>query len=292
MNRVVSAGILLASLCSASSAAAQVAPEAARTTAHFTRLLQRWGDAMIHGNPRALDSLLLNDFVFVSPRGRRIPRPVYVANRDTSGVFRAHSFHVDQVVVHVAGPVAVSISRYRSKSRSREVYTGVTYDIDDEYTRTDTWIWSDDKWRALSTQLTPIRFPGGRTVSDTTTLRATVAASLAWSSSSLLPGARVATLFGMPYSGGYTIRASRPDGHMERPHRHDSDEHITVTSGILHVGIGDSPDRVGARSYRAGDYLVIPAGTAHYSWTEGAVLVDVHWNGAAAPSYVDGTRGR
>jgi hypothetical protein len=93
----------------------------------------------------------------------------------------------------------------------------------------------------------------------------------------------VAALFGNAYNGPYAIRVQRPDGHVERPHRHESDEAVSVTSGILHIGLGDRVNRDGAKVFRPGAYVVIPARTVHYSWAEGAVVEEVSWNGPATP---------
>lgn len=279
-------------MLSVGSGSAQVPSEGARNPEELRRLLTKWTNAMIQRDAAILDSLLADEFVFVSPRGRRIPKASYVANRDTGGVFGAQSFAFDEVAVRFVGPVAASITRYSGTSRSREPYTGLTYEIEGDYTRTDIWIWSDGRWRALSTQLTPIGYPGARAASTASALRGTTGDRPQLTDSPMFPGAEVAVLYGMPYTGGYTVRLTRPDGHVERAHRHDSDEHVTVTSGILHVGVGDSLDRRGTRTYRSGDYVVIPAGTPHYSWTEGAVRLDVYWNGAAAPTYADAPRKR
>jgi mannose-6-phosphate isomerase-like protein (cupin superfamily) len=101
----------------------------------------------------------------------------------------------------------------------------------------------------------------------------------------MFPGAQFAVLSGAPYTGGYAIRMRRPDGHLERPHHHESDEHISVIAGTLHLGVGDGSNRTAARTFRAGGYVVIPSGTLHYSWAEGEVLEELHWSGPAAAVY-------
>src|SRR5207237_927396 len=78
------------------------------------------------------------------------------------------------------------------------------------------------------------------------------------------------------------VRMQRSDGHIEQPHRHESDETIIVTSGVVHIGLGNRVDRPNAKVFRPGAYVVIPARTVHYSWAEGAVVEDVSWNGPAA----------
>ena len=62
-------------------------------------------------------------------------------------------------------------------------------------------------------------------------------------------GARVAVLSGNAYNGPYVIRMQRPDGHVERPHRHESDETVSVMSGTLHIGLGNEMNRASAKTF-------------------------------------------
>lgn len=252
-----------------------------RDAEEIVRLLHEWGAAMARRDARALSPLLADDFTFVSPRGRLITRAVYVANRDTSGTFASELARFDEVSVRVFGSFAVATSRYTSKSQG--VDGGVVQEQTGEYTRTDTLIKVDGRWRALATQLTPIGFTGAHAASDVATLHGLNDDALEWSGSPMFPGAQVAVLYGQSYTGGYAVRLRRPNGHFERPHHHESDEHVSVLSGAIHVGVGESVNRASTRTFRAGGYMVIPARTLHYSWAEGAVVEDVSWNGPAVP---------
>ena len=286
MKYAVLAGVVFLTICSLGDLSGQAPAPAnqARDTEEIERSLRAWGDAMIHRDAQALSRLLADDFTFVSPRGRLITKAVYVRNRDASGVFGAESARFDDVSVRFySRDFAVSTSRYTSKSQVREPLTNSIYDNSNEFTRTDTWVKRDGRWQAVATQITPIGYPGAHAAADSTALRGVNGNELKWLEYSASPGAQFAVLHGMPYSGGYAIRLKRPDGHVEQPHRHESDEHVAVMSGILHVGVGDALNRTTARTFREGSYVVIPSGTVHYSWAEGDVLADVYWTGAAAP---------
>ncbi len=57
-------------------------------------------------------------------------------------------------------------------------------------------------------------------------------------------GARAAVLEGDPTkSGSFTLRLLFPAGYKIPPHSHPADEHVTVISGKLNVGMGDTFDR-------------------------------------------------
>lgn len=67
--------------------------------------------------------------------------------------------------------------------------------------------------------------------------------SLKWGPApSILPaGAKLAVLDGDPMkSGAYTMRLMMPPGYRIPPHFHHADEHVTVISGALNVGMGDN----------------------------------------------------
>lgn len=272
------------------SVSSQTAPPAneTREADEIVRLLREWGDAMARRDVQALGRLLAEDFTFVSPRGRLIKKPAYVANRDASGVFASEVARFDDVAVRLHGNIAVVTSRYTSKAQANDA--SIVQEQIGEYTRTDTWIKVNGRWQAIATQLTPLNYSGAHVASDSAALHGLNGDELKWSESPVFPGARVAVLYGMPYTGGYAIRMRRPNGHVEKPHYHESDEHLSVVSGIVYVGVGDGSNRASARTFRAGGYVVIPARTLHYSWAEGEVLEDVHWSGPAAALSIGGPR--
>src|SRR5713226_8801385 len=73
---------------------------------------------------------------------------------------------------------------------------------------------------------------------------------------SLPSGAEVAVLDGdMSKKGSlFTIRIRMPDGYKVPPHFHPADEHVTVLSGALYMGLGDKVDPSTAMEMRAGAF--------------------------------------
>jgi mannose-6-phosphate isomerase-like protein (cupin superfamily) len=247
----------------------------------------------MHRDRQALNRILAEDYTIVSPRGRVIPKGVYVASRSGEGGPVETSAKFDDVQVRIYGSTAVVTSRFTAELSSTTTTPGDALDLAGPCkgsriggnTRTDTWVKRDGSWRLAATQLTTLGFPGAHAPSELAPLCGLNNDELTWTRSTAFPGAQVAPLAGAPYSGPYAIRMKRPDGHVESPHRHESDEYVSVISGVLHVGIGDRVDRPSARTFRAGSFVVIPAQTLHYSWAEGDVLEDVYWSGPAAAIY-------
>jgi quercetin dioxygenase-like cupin family protein len=116
------------------------------------------------------------------------------------------------------------------------------------------------------------------------------AAEIQWKDGppSLPKGAQMAVLEGDPSQPGmFTLRFRFPDGFRVGPHRHTQTEHATVLSGVLHLGMGESFDRQGARTLVAGSFGFWPAGTPHYAWAEGETVLQLHGQGPWSISYVN-----
>ena len=68
---------------------------------------------------------------------------------------------------------------------------------------------------------------------------------------------------------------------------HESDEHITVLSGALSMGMGDTMDTAHGATLKAGGYAVAPANMHHYAWTKTGATIQVHMMGPFAITYVN-----
>ena len=115
-------------------------------------------------------------------------------------------------------------------------------------------------------------------------------ASLKWGPApAILPaGARLAVLDGDPTkSGAFTMRLLMPSGHRIPPHFHAMDEHVTVISGNIHVGMGDRFDRKGGIVLHAGTFGMIPTGVHHFAWTTGRTIIQLHGTGPWGLQYVN-----
>jgi hypothetical protein len=91
-------------------------------------------------------------------------------------------------------------------------------------------------------------------------------------------GAQLAVLEGDPMaaSGDYTIRLMMPDGYRIPPHWHPKRENVTVISGTLKVGMGDSFDAAKMMSFPAGSFAYLDPSMHHYAMASGATVVQIH----------------
>ena len=101
-------------------------------------------------------------------------------------------------------------------------------------------------------------------------------------------GAKFAVIDGDPATKGLvTVRFVMPAGYKIAPHWHPTDEHITVLSGSISIGMGDTLDTEHGKLLNAGGYAVAPANMHHYAWTTKGATIQVHMNGPFAITYVN-----
>jgi len=101
-------------------------------------------------------------------------------------------------------------------------------------------------------------------------------------------GAKFAVIDGDPASTGLvTVRLLMPAGYKIPPHWHPTDEHVTVLSGTLSLGMGDTMDTAHGSMLKAGGYAVAPAKAHHYAWTKTGATVQVHFMGPFGLTYVN-----
>ncbi len=106
---------------------------------------------------------------------------------------------------------------------------------------------------------------------------------------SLPSGAEVVGLDGdMTKKGSqFTVRLRMPDGYKIPPHSHPADEHVTVISGSLYMGMGDKLDESAAMEMKAGAFHAIPKGVHHYAFTKGQTIIQLHGVGPWGITYVN-----
>ncbi len=105
---------------------------------------------------------------------------------------------------------------------------------------------------------------------------------------SLPPGARVAVVSGDPTkTGSYVIRAQMPAGYRIPPHWHPSDEHVTVISGTVALGMGDTFDQGAMKDVPNGGYFVAPAEMRNFFMAKTAATIQVHGVGPFGVNYVN-----
>ncbi|HXM39289.1 MAG TPA: cupin domain-containing protein [Gemmatimonadales bacterium] len=100
-------------------------------------------------------------------------------------------------------------------------------------------------------------------------------------------GARFAVLQGDPgNSGVYTIRLRLPARYVVKPHSHPTDEDVTVLSGTLLVGMGDSMNVRKAQRLTAGGFITAPKDAHHFALTRGPTIIQIHGEGPFEITYV------
>jgi quercetin dioxygenase-like cupin family protein len=103
-------------------------------------------------------------------------------------------------------------------------------------------------------------------------------------------GAEMAVLQGDPSVAGavFTVRLRLPNGYILPPHRHPTDEMVTVISGKFLVGIGDTFDEEALLPpLRSGGFVTAPANVSHFATVKGRTVVQVHAIGPFQLTYVN-----
>jgi quercetin dioxygenase-like cupin family protein len=105
---------------------------------------------------------------------------------------------------------------------------------------------------------------------------------------SLPKGAMLAVMSGDPSKPApFVVRLKFPAGYKVPPHRHPTAENVTVLSGTLALGMGETFDEAKATAFPAGSYSLMPAEMAHFGFTKAGATVQVHGVGPFAVTYVN-----
>jgi mannose-6-phosphate isomerase-like protein (cupin superfamily) len=114
---------------------------------------------------------------------------------------------------------------------------------------------------------------------------------VAWSACPpFLPaGALCATLQGDPSvpNALFTLRSKLPDGYVIAPHTHPADEHLTILSGAIEVGLGEKFDAKALQRLPAGSYAMMAKNSPHYLRTRGETVLQVNALGPLVFTYVN-----
>jgi len=104
----------------------------------------------------------------------------------------------------------------------------------------------------------------------------------------LKKGAKMAVLQGDPGKAEpYTIRLSLPAGYRIAPHSHTQTENVTVISGTLLVGMGDTFDTKAMNTFKPGGFGSILGGVHHFAMSKGSTEVQIHGVGPFDLIYVN-----
>jgi hypothetical protein len=103
-------------------------------------------------------------------------------------------------------------------------------------------------------------------------------AELKWTDAPpVLPaGAKAAVLEGDPAKPGYfAMRLKFPDGYKIMPHWHPNVERITVISGTINLGMGDTFDESKTHAMSAGTYSTMQPKVHHFGWAKGETELQI-----------------
>ena len=104
----------------------------------------------------------------------------------------------------------------------------------------------------------------------------------------LPPGAQISVLEGNPAAkGAVTLRLRFPANYNIPPHWHSMAERLTVLSGALHVGMGDTLDRKASQTLTPGGFVSLPAKMHHFAWTATPTVVQISLEGPFDIFYVN-----
>ncbi|HEY8314381.1 MAG TPA: cupin domain-containing protein [Candidatus Baltobacteraceae bacterium] len=105
-----------------------------------------------------------------------------------------------------------------------------------------------------------------------------------------MAGAQVAIIAGDPSKAGeYTMRLKMADGTKFPPHFHGDVENVTVLSGTLMVGTGDTMNQSKMIALPAGSFVSVPKGLHHYAMAKGETVIQIHGVGPSSMTMVGGT---
>ena len=114
---------------------------------------------------------------------------------------------------------------------------------------------------------------------------------LTWKDNPVLPkGGQAAVLYGDPTKAGGVVvqRIKFPANYKVPPHTHPYAEVVTVISGSVGFGQGDTFDTAKGEMVKAGALNVLPAKQSHFVWTGSEeAIVQIQFVGPGGIDYIN-----
>lgn len=102
------------------------------------------------------------------------------------------------------------------------------------------------------------------------------------------PGAQSSVITGdLSKAGPYVVRMKAPAGYTIMPHWHPTDENVTVLSGAVAMGMGDTVDNKTAKVLTPGSFMLVPAESHHFMVVRTEAIIQVHGVGPFMITYVN-----
>jgi quercetin dioxygenase-like cupin family protein len=101
-------------------------------------------------------------------------------------------------------------------------------------------------------------------------------------------GAQAAVLYGDPGKEGmFVFRLKTPKDYHIAPHTHPKPEIVTVISGTVRLGMGETADRAKAQVLPAGSLFALAPGMTHYYFAEEDTVIQLQSTGPWGITYVN-----
>ncbi len=112
---------------------------------------------------------------------------------------------------------------------------------------------------------------------------------LVWKEHPVFKGAQTIILVGDPMKAETIVQRTKfPPHYRVPPHTHPYAEVVTVLSGNYWNSFGQSFDKSKGIELHPGSVFVLPAGHAHYTWTEDTeVIVQVKFTGPGGVTFIN-----
>ena len=105
---------------------------------------------------------------------------------------------------------------------------------------------------------------------------------------SLPPGAELAVLYGDPSKEGeFAMRLKGAKGYHIAPHTHPKPEIVTVISGTVSLGMGETADHRKAQQLPVTSFFALSPGMAHYIFFDEDTVVQINTSGPWGLNYVN-----
>jgi len=111
---------------------------------------------------------------------------------------------------------------------------------------------------------------------------------LQWTDTPALPGAKVAVIEGpLTEAVPFTFRIKFPANYKIAPHWHPAIERVTVLSGTINLGVGDTFDQSKAKALPAGSISIMEPKMNHFAWTSEETVVQLSGMGPWGITFVN-----
>jgi hypothetical protein len=112
--------------------------------------------------------------------------------------------------------------------------------------------------------------------------------NLQWTDTPSLPGAKIAVIEGpITEAVPFTFRIKFPANYKVAPHWHPAIERVTVLSGTINLGVGDTFDQAKTKALPAGSISIMEPKMNHFAWIGEETVVQLSGMGPWGITFVN-----